>query len=219
MTENPLLDEWTRRRDHLRDAHDFVEDPMWMTECMRCATFGEPEDDVRRRWSYAVPTPESLRMIADYAPAGIIEIGAGNGYWARLLAAEGTDVIAVDPNSVGSGTNDWYDEWDSETFYEVRQADHREVDHHGTRTLMISWPFMEDWAAECLRLFTGSRFVYIGEDSGGACATDAFFELLQQEWRLITETALPRWMGLHDYIGFYQRRHLSVDKRTGDVSP
>jgi hypothetical protein len=45
-------------------------------------------------YSEAVPTTEALRALQALSP--IIEVGAGRGYWARLLSELGCDIVASD---------------------------------------------------------------------------------------------------------------------------
>ncbi len=45
------------------------------------------------KYSWALPNEELLTEIASRSP--IIEIGAGNGYWASLLSKKGADIIAL----------------------------------------------------------------------------------------------------------------------------
>jgi hypothetical protein len=56
------------------------------------------EDNVRHRlvakYAWAIPNEEALETIAKYGP--IVEIGAGNGYWAFLLRSMGVEVKAFD---------------------------------------------------------------------------------------------------------------------------
>src|SRR4051794_21992422 len=45
-------------------------------------------------FAWAVPSDEAIEEIARHGP--IVEIGAGTGYWAWLLAQAGADVLAYD---------------------------------------------------------------------------------------------------------------------------
>ena len=47
-------------------------------------------------WSlaFAVPSERALDLLASYAP--LVEMGAGTGYWARLLQLRGVQVAAFD---------------------------------------------------------------------------------------------------------------------------
>eukprot|EP00271_Cylindrocystis_brebissonii_P019739 TRINITY_DN6186_c0_g1_i1.p1 TRINITY_DN6186_c0_g1~~TRINITY_DN6186_c0_g1_i1.p1 ORF type:complete len:542 (-),score=66.17 TRINITY_DN6186_c0_g1_i1:227-1852(-) len=51
---------------------------------------------LRRLYSWAVPTEEALAAIAAAAPNGLVEMGAGTGYWAMLLRQRGVAVAAYD---------------------------------------------------------------------------------------------------------------------------
>ena len=50
-----------------------------------------------RRYAYGIPTTEALDAVAAAAPSGIVEVGAGTGYWARLLHDRGVEVVALRP--------------------------------------------------------------------------------------------------------------------------
>lgn len=50
-----------------------------------------------RRYAWAVPDAAAIAALAARSP--LVEIGAGTGYWARLLAAAGADIIAYDDYS------------------------------------------------------------------------------------------------------------------------
>ena len=52
----------------------------------------------RRLYSWAMPSEEALRCIVRHSKmcAGIVEVGAGTGFWAALLASRGVDVLAFD---------------------------------------------------------------------------------------------------------------------------
>ncbi len=46
------------------------------------------------RYGFSVPTDEALQLIASVSPQWVVEVGAGTGYWARLLNDVGVDVVA-----------------------------------------------------------------------------------------------------------------------------
>ena len=52
----------------------------------------------RRLYSWAMPNEEALRCVVHHSKtcAGIVEVGAGTGFWAALLASLGVDVLAFD---------------------------------------------------------------------------------------------------------------------------
>ena len=55
---------------------------------------------LRRMYSWGVPTEEALKAIIDVSPAGVVEVGAGTGYWAMLLHTRGVDIVAYDRTPV-----------------------------------------------------------------------------------------------------------------------
>ena len=69
---------------------------------MRVGRVAAPPDDAsarararpRRYYSRAVPTDAALDAVA--ALGRVVQVGAGSGYWAALLAARGADVVAYD---------------------------------------------------------------------------------------------------------------------------
>lgn len=67
---------------------------------------GKINDDYRiiARYAEAIPTTAVIRRLAALGP--IIEVGAGGGYWARLIQDVGGDMIATD--AATPGNNGWY---------------------------------------------------------------------------------------------------------------
>merc|ERR1719359_185892 len=45
-------------------------------------------------YAYSVPTERALATLAKHAP--LLEVGAGTGYWAHLLEAQGVEIVAAD---------------------------------------------------------------------------------------------------------------------------
>lgn len=72
-----------------------------------------PVDETEVLLSYPeyLPTDEAIETITDYGP--ILEIGAGNGYWAYVLAAAGCEIIPTDmlPRDVETPEDDSF--WES----------------------------------------------------------------------------------------------------------
>lgn len=66
--------------------------------------FSQVVDDhqVLAQYSEAVPTADAVRRLA--ALGSIVEVGAGGGYWARLIQDVGGDVLATDATATGTGT-------------------------------------------------------------------------------------------------------------------
>lgn len=132
-----------------------------------------------RRYSYGVPTDDVLAAIARVSPKGVVELGAGTGYWARQLHDRGVDVVAYDRSPPSTAENDYVDRV---TWFPVLVGDERSPAQHPERTLLIVWPSPEEsWAADACAAFHaagGEVVVYVGEGPGGRTGDDALHRLL-----------------------------------------
>lgn len=193
---NPLLERFERWR-----AGDSREDP---------ATW-------RSRYGFAIPSEDALDLIAAQSPGGVVELGAGTGYWARLLADRGVDVVAYDLAPPPSQDNRWFA--GQTPWFPVEPGDEGVVARHADRTLLLVWPARnETWAADAAVAHLangGQRLVYVGEPPGGrtgdlrlhaalgliercvACAygvdTVPCTCDVRSRWRLRQRIALPQW--------------------------
>ena len=181
------------------------------------------------RYGFAVPSTEALQVIARAAPAGLVEVGAGTGYWARLLSDSGVDVVAYDLFPPPSSANRWFA--GSHTWFPVAAADETVVTHYGERALLLVWPTRKEaWAARAAQLYHavgGHRLLFVGEKAGGRTGDDAFHAMLggfdrcwtcaygiadapcicdiQPLWQLMASVTLPHWEGLEDNLYVYER--------------
>ena len=148
--------------------------------------------------SWAVPTEEALDAIARHSPNGVVEIGAGTGYWAGLLRERGVNVVAYDvaPHDNAQAKAKWS---------EVEVGNHLNVLKHRDRSLMLCWPpYSTDMASMALRRYHGNVVIYIGESAGGCNADEAFHEMLES-WKEIERIGLPQWPGINDRLVVYYR--------------
>jgi len=169
------------------------------------------------KYSWAVPDPDSVSFVAQYLAPKAVEMGAGTGYWAWMLAQLGIDVIAYDnapPDKVF--TNAWHSPYvpgtyrfshqAMPTYYPVREAHTSKLQEHPDRALFLCWPpYGDPMAAECLQSYQGCRLVFIGEGEGGCTGDDTFFEILRAEWHEVAEHRIVQWDAIHDYIWVYER--------------
>lgn len=222
VTENPLLEAW---RACYGDApFNFYErdfDP-------RSIDSYKARHASSAAFSFAVPTDEALDLIASFGP--VVEIGAGTGYWARLLADRGCDVVAYD--LLGSAFDKWFP---GGQFGNVEKGSTDKAEEHADRTLLLVWPPMSSMAADALRCYEsagGKRLIYVGEGYGGCTADDDFFAMVGDHdycsdepcqhgpptWRETQTLAIPQWDGIHDYLGVYERSGLGAPERAGRAS-
>lgn len=193
---------------------------------------GAERDALIARYAFAVPSEEALRVVADLAPAGLVEVGAGSGYWARQLHELGVDVVAYDLEPPPAAANRWFA--GSRPWFPVLAADETVVSRHAERILLLVWPTRKEaWAAHAVQLFHaagGRRLVFVGEGPGGRTGDDALHALLgdldrcwtcaygitdapcicgiDPLWRRSASVELPHWDGMYDDLHVYERLEL-----------
>lgn len=157
-----------------------------------------------QKFGFAIPTEEAVNLIAKRAPKGVVEIGAGTGYWASLLSLV-IPVRAYDPEPGGSFKSP-YHFWKS--WFPVNRGDHKRLLGCETdEALMLCWPdYKEDWSAEAVEFYRGKTLVYIGEGSGGCTGNDRLHELIYTGWEMVDDCWLPQWPGIHDSLEIYNRK-------------
>jgi hypothetical protein len=157
----------------------------------------------------------------------VVEVGAGTGYWARLLHDRGVLVTAYDRHPPPSQENQWFAR--RRPWFPVHRGDETAVTEHPERTLLIVWPTRDQcWAADAVELFHhvgGQCLVCVGEGPGGRAGDDRFHALLgtlglcvacaygvadaacvcgvPRLWRRITSIGLPNWEGYDDRLEIY----------------
>lgn len=151
------------------------------------------------KFGFCIPCAEALDACAKYAP--LLEIGAGSGYWTRLLRTRGVDCIATDP--VLAYKNLKHGEHVDTLPIQGKTA----VRHWRDRNVLCVWPSYEHtWARQALKaLRIGRVFITVTEGDGGCCADDGFFAILAQCFTQVDEIRLPVFYGLHDRMEIYRK--------------
>lgn len=135
------------------------------------------------KYSWALPNEELITEIAKRSP--IIEIGAGNGYWASLLSKKGADIIAFDNFSRPETNELWFD---------VKQGDETVLSSHPGRALLLCWPDpRSNLAFEALQHYKGNTLIYIGFLEPGLTATEDFFKEVAKNFDLEKEVTIKSW--------------------------
>jgi hypothetical protein len=91
---------------------------------------GRSRDELCRRFAWAIPSPQAVHALRRVlARRGLVEIGAGTGYWAALLAHAGVDVRGYDTAPPALGANRWHcplhTVWREPTEVEAARAEER----------------------------------------------------------------------------------------------
>jgi len=164
----------------------------------------------RYRYSYAIPTPAAIAAIAEFSPHGVIEMGAGLGYWAHLMRLHGilVDAYDIEPSPIHNR-------------YFVAQAD-RDI-HPWTavsvgteavlatadpaKTLFLCWPDTDGFASRALAAYRGDILCYVGECDVKWPATgdDEFRDTLDRDWTIVREVVIPQLKSAKDRLVIYHR--------------
>jgi hypothetical protein len=208
--------------------------PNPLLEAWEGADLGRPDPRLRSRlltkYSFAIPTAAALEAIAaEAADVGVLEVGAGTGYWAHLLRQHGVDVLATDADPAPSRSSRWFA--GSQPWTQLVASDHSIAGNHPDRTLLIVWPTKDEiWAAEALEIYWsagGHTVIYVGERPGGRTGDDVFHALLGEydrcwacslgistmpcvcglgpRFERVGHLPLPHWPGFSDDLFVYRR--------------
>ena len=161
----------------------------------------------KKRWefiehfSFAIPSEEALAAIAKLSP--LVEIGAGTGFWAALLARRGVDIVCTGERDA--------DEPYTQTvgrYHPVKAVGDVGLAYLRDRNAFTCWPPYDDDLAYrvALRLRPGRYLAYIGESYGGCTGDDQFHEYVKDAFEMVEEIEIPQWGGLHDYLWIYKKR-------------
>lgn len=163
-------------------------------------------DPLVRKYAWAIPGASAVERLVGLSP--LIEIGAGNGYWAQVISRAGGFIEAYD-REPGRHTRDAGED----VWYPVIQGGvERITERHRRHTLFLCWPPYDDsMAADALCQFMdmgGCTVAYVGEGWGG-CTGDALFhgllsEFFEQDYDM--GCSVPQWSGLHDSLEVWRRK-------------
>ena len=155
-------------------------------------------------FSWAIPSDEAILKIREFVgEETILEIGAGLGYWAKLLQRKGVKLIPTDNKGASWKHNA------NPSFIDIICKNHTEAieSFPNATVLFLCWPpYANPMATESLKLFRGDKLIYIGETLGGCNATDDFFSALETQWEEINDISIEQWYGIHDRLFLYERK-------------
>lgn len=162
-------------------------------------------DAFTRRFGFAVPCLEAVQAIRAHAGASrrVLDPLAGSGYWARVLADAGCDVIATDDLS-------WHRPWTAFHFPVGKQDALESIREVGEgRLVLLCWATYSDpIGARCLRaLASGQVVAVVGEGRGGCTGDDEMFDVLEQDFEDLEDCVeIPQFWGLHDYLRIARKK-------------
>lgn len=152
---------------------------------------------VLARYSEAVATADAVRRLAALGP--IVEVGAGGGYWARLIRDVGGDVIATDADG------DWYG--DVVPWIEVQRLEAvTAVQQHPERVVLSCWPPRPyGYMTHVLEAALQSTVALVTDGRNGRVDQDPLYARLDSSWTLAETIDLPRWPGRFDSLMLWVR--------------
>jgi hypothetical protein len=162
------------------------------------------------RYAWSIPSPGDMVWLARILDGrGVVEIGAGSGYWAWQMVQVGIDVVAYDPHPPSPENKYATDR----LYFPVEIGDEHVAANHPDRALLLCWPSYDSgFAASALKAYRGDTLVFVGEGHGGCTADDEFFELLDEGWdeTSISPMHVSYW-GIHCSATAYVRRTTRED--------
>lgn len=212
MMDNPAYEIWKKcfpygNEDSLARYKRLFPDGKidWNSDVMHTGAsdiirMAKARDEVVHTYAWAVPSPEILEEIKTRANGrGIIEIGAGSGYWAGLLSKMGIDIVAYD---IQPYKNHWMHQ--DKRFFEVKQGDHTAIQEHPDRFLFLCWSPYDggELLDACLSVYTQDLIFYVGENGGCTSWSDSF----DKHWEDIHWMQCPQWNGIHDCLFVMSRK-------------
>jgi hypothetical protein len=169
-------------------------------------------DELIEKYGWAVPNQEALETMVKWSPHGLIEIGAGGGYWGYLLRQRmrlECHLYDLNPGKpyIGEGITMWTQ------VYKGSVETLKKWNRNG-KTLLLCWPcYNKDWAFKALLEWQSSispALCYVGEGGGGCTGCDKFHELLNSpdnKYKLVDEVLIPSWIGIHDALYVYKNEN------------
>ena len=147
-------------------------------------------DAAARHMAFAVPSQAALNAIGGTLTSGalIVDMGAGNGYWSRLLARlprqEAWRVQAYDTVPPA--------DWRQAAEAPVAFGTPDELSASDATTLLLCMPSPgEVYSEAAVEAFRGPYVAYVGEWGSGMTGTARLHALLLEHFQLVTTTPLP----------------------------
>ena len=150
-------------------------------------------------FAWAIPNDEALNAIKALGMP-IVEIGAGSGYWAKLLQDMGVGIVPIDSEPIPNS-------YVTKRYTDIIQGSVELLEQYPNHALMLCWPpYDKPMAADALKAYLGKTVIYIGEGYGGCTGDDEFHHLLDKYWEFTVDVDIPQWYGIHDRLYIYERK-------------
>jgi hypothetical protein len=162
-------------------------------------------DAFTRDYAFAIPCREAVEAFR--RSKAVLELGCGTGFWARVLAAAGIDVIATDHEGAAEISNHLQRVGGLAPKFEPMAASEA-VARYPDRDVLLCWPYFtgpSEWDFEAVsRLAPGRLIYYIGEGRGGITGTPRLHAFLGEGCRIIDQVEIPQFHGIRDGLTIYE---------------
>ena len=200
--ENPYLDCFNKLPARFKRSGALINNP---GELATPEGVKDEHDKLVHTYSWAVPTEDAIRKIAKFSrKEGLVDFGAGTGYWAKLLNQAGADVVSID---------NWSTERPSKLFSPVITGSFERLPENRDRVLLMVWPLGRgsEMASRALDSWDGQKLVYVGEQTvfrgtSRATANPRFLDAVFDGWRLVGTETIPQWFNKDDCVFLYERK-------------
>lgn len=172
------------------------------------------------RYAWAIPDARALKILQHYTP--LIEIGAGRGYWSRLLSDMDVDIVAFDRTV--------YDR----RWFDVQRGGPEVLSRSVAdgRSLFLCYPDeSNNLGLKCLRRYRGEVIVHVGELvttgtlSGypqapfGRTTSSEFTVELLESFHCVLSASIPRFPFSKDCITVWKRTRFVEGRRDEQRHP
>ena len=169
-------------------------------ELSKDTLFKQTRNKLVHTYSWAVPNDEVIQSIVQVSKdCGLVDFGAGTGYWASLIAGEGVEVEAID---------NWIDGKPEHLHYPVITGSYELLPKFRDRVLLLVWPPRATrMAVRAVEAHAGRVLVYVGEPAPArSTASPEFFDYVSQHFKLVSHVTIPQWFNRYDGVFIYERR-------------
>ena len=225
LNGNELYDKWKANRASLPADFHRLFDPD-IDEQRRGDLFEAEDENAMEKYAWAIPDERALRICAHYAP--LVEMGAGCGYWCRLLRERGVTMTAydkdVDDNAKAAGVS-------ASPFTKVEKGGPEVLSMFPNATLLLIYPDDYETGDEELTLsmasyqhFQGDTIIHVGEWLGstktlsmegqetpdtvfpwGRTTSPDFQIIMEASFHRVLQVGLPNWGSVMNCLTVWKR--------------
>ncbi len=171
----------------------------------------------RQRWvkefSWAVPTDESIlaikNLVVEQGLDGVVEMGAGTGYWASCLAQVNVSCVCYD--------SFYWKVKPSHFHFKVEKGGPPKVAQYPNHALFLCWPPLSLhtkkmgrpnlMGSKSLQHYKGDWVIYVGEDEDGCTGDDEMWKILNEKYEQHSYAEVYNFDGIHDSLFIYRRKN------------